>query len=72
MSEILFLSIGYFLGAALSSGANFKNPDRILKWDADIFAWRPISPGSDVNADETILFAFEMKKNIEGKTREEG
>ena len=66
MEAIIFFALGYFTSAALrSSKADLKKPDRILRWDADIFAWRPISPGTEVKDSETVLFAYEMTKTQE-------
>ena len=64
MEMILFFAIGYFIGSLRSLGsADLRNPDRILKWDPDIFGWRPVPPGISVDENETVLFAFEMKKD---------
>lgn len=64
MSEILYLIFGYFLGVVVSSmKSNLKNPDRVLKWDPNVFAWRPMPEGTSVGEDEVVLFAYEMKKN---------
>lgn len=70
MEMILFFAIGYFFGALRSFGAaDLRNPDRILRWDPDVFGWRPVPPGTKVDESETVLFAFEMKKDV---SNEEG
>jgi len=63
MEAVIFFVLGYFTSAVLrSSKADLKNPDRILRWDPDTFGWRPISEGTHVNKNETVLFAYEMTK----------
>lgn len=64
MEAMIFFTLGYFVSALLSPGKpDLKNPDRILRWDETLFAWRPVPPGASVNRNETILFAYEMKKD---------
>ena len=64
MEAILFFALGYFTAAVLrTSGVDLKNPDRILRWDPDTFGWRPISEGTQVSKDETVLFAYEMTRS---------
>ncbi len=64
MEAIVFFSLGYFFASLLRpAGSYLKNPDRILKWDSSVFAWRPVLQSATVDEDETILFAYEMKKS---------
>ena len=64
MTEAVFILLGYLICSIInSSKPDLKNPDRILKWDPDVFAWRPMPEGSLLDKDEVILFAYEMKKN---------
>ena len=69
--ELIFLALGYFLGTTISSNKpNLQNPDRILKWDPNVFAWRPLANRENLSPDETILFAYEMKKNSKSQNEE--
>tara|TARA_Y100001972_G_C7442464_1_gene227002 strand:+ start:180 stop:380 length:201 start_codon:yes stop_codon:yes gene_type:complete len=64
MSEVFLFAIGYFLGTSIGSmKSHLKNPDRVLRWDPNVFAWRPMLEGTTVGEDEVVLFAYEMKKN---------
>ena len=66
MEAVIFFALGYFTRALIApSGPDLKNPDRILRWDETIFAWRPVLPGSSVSRDETILFAYEVKRDTD-------
>ena len=70
MEMILLFGLGYIVGSLRSFGkADLNSPDRILKWDSDVFAWRPVPPGVKVSENEKVLFAFEMKRD---KVDEEG
>ena len=63
IEAMTFFCLGYAVSFFINRNSpNFKKPDRILKWDDSIFAWRPLVDGSFVKKDEVILFAYEMKK----------
>lgn len=69
MPDVLIFALGYFLGSFVRSlrSPNLDKPDKILKWDSGSFGWRPVPDGSTLKKDETVLFAFEMKKSGEAK-----
>jgi hypothetical protein len=63
LEEVIYFSLGFFFSSFFRpTGDYLKKPDRILRWDSSVFAWRPVLHGSAVNEDETVLFAYEMKK----------
>lgn len=60
MEAVIFFSLGYFFSSLLSRP---RRPDRVLKWDDSVFAWRPVLYGMPLNENETVLFAYEVKKS---------
>ena len=71
MEAVIFFALGYFVSALISPGSpDLKNPDRILRWDERIFAWRPLPPGTPINEKETVLFAYEMNKTPDSGNNE--
>ena len=64
IENILFFCLGYILCALrVQNTFNLKKPDKVLKWDPDVFGWRPVPDGTSIDPDETVLFAFEMTKS---------
>ncbi len=71
MIEMMLFLVGYVLGCAVSSANSFfRKPDRILRWDSNVFAWRPVQDTAAIGKEETVLFAFEVRKKEEESDNE--
>ncbi len=61
MEVILAALVAFILGRTFppSRYADLSKPDRILKWDADSFGWRPVASKLEIQSGTTVLLAFE-------------
>jgi len=60
MSGILYFGLGYFFARLIQKKVT---ADILLKWDEDIFGWRPVISGTDVLPGKRYLAAFELDTN---------
>lgn len=58
---ILFFSAGFVAGSFLR-GSAYDNQDwQILKWDENVFGYRPLSIGKHINRGDNVMMALKLQ-----------